>query len=151
MGFGMFIFTAALSCAPVDVLPVPNVAAPFTVDDLDTLSIPAGAEESCMAVHRHDTMPLPKMFDPDFHAQQHQSASSRNGAQQRTLPCNEQTEAYSEKDYYSSAAHTTLVGWRFRACDGTIHWYGSFTSYCDSYVQCCAPPYEDEISTCEGS
>ncbi len=152
MGLGIFLFAAALSCAPVDALPVPNATpAPFTVDNLDTLPIPKGAEDSCMAIHRHDTMPLPRMADPAFHAGKHQNASSRNGAQQRTLPCDEYTEAYYEKDYFSNAAHTTLVGWRFRFCDGSYHWYGSITAYCDRYVECCEAPYENEINTCEGS
>jgi hypothetical protein len=151
MGLGIFLFAAALSCAPVDALPVPIAAnAPFTVHDLDILPIPAGAEESCMAIHGHDTMPLPRMMDQDFHAQMHQSASSRNGAKRQDVPCGEWAQYY-EKDYFSSAAHTTMVGWRFRWCDGSYHWNGSVTAYCDSYVQCCDPPYEDEISTCEGS
>ena len=151
MGLGIFLFAAALSCAPVDALPVPNaVNAPFTVDDLDNLPIPAGAEHSCMTIHGHDTMPLPRMMDPDFHAQKHQSASSTNGAKRQSVDCSEWDQYY-EKDYFSNAAHTNLVGWRFLFCDNTYHWYGPITAFCDSYVQCCEPPYDDEISTCEGS
>jgi hypothetical protein len=150
MGLGIVLFAAALACAPVDAV-VPNAAtAPFTVDDLDTLPLAEGAEESCMAIHGHDTMPLPKMLDPEFHARMHQKGASRNGADRQTLPCSEYT-AYFEKLYFSSAAHTTVVGWRFRFCDGSLHNNGSISAFCDRYVECCEPPYENEINTCEGS
>ncbi len=150
MGLGVFLFAAALSCAPVDAPAVSNpVNAPFSVHDLDHISIPAGAEESCMSLHKHDTMPLPRMGDQNFHAQMHQSAASKNGAKKQDLSCAEYAR-YFEKDYYSNASHTSMVGWRIRLCDNTIHWWGATTAWCDSYEECCYPPHDNEISTCEG-
>lgn len=154
MGLGIFLLAATLSCAPADTdasaPPAAATAPRFTVDDLDHLPIPDGVE-SCMEIHGHATMPLPKMMDRNVHAQKHQAATARNGAQRQTLSCDEFTEAYYEKDYFNNAAHSTLVGWRFRFCDGTYHWWGSITPYCDRYVECCEYPYDNEINTCEGS
>lgn len=136
MGFEILLLAATLSCA--------------SVDDLDQFPVPDTASQSCAEIHGHDTLPLPKMLDPEFHARMHEKKTSEEGAKRRTIPCSEYS-AYYEKLYFSSAAHTTVVGWRFRYCDGSLHYNGSTSPYCDRYVECCEPPYENEINTCEGS
>jgi hypothetical protein len=128
MGLGILLLAASLACPPIGDLPV---------------------DEPAVAVS-DDVGRQPKLLDPEFHASIHREHRSvKDGAQEQYLWCGG-GPVYEEFVWFSDATHTTVVGWRFNYCSG--HWakQGIVTNFCDIYRECCGPPYQNEVTTCEG-
>jgi hypothetical protein len=116
------LFAAALVCSPID-----GVAAPH-------------AEE---APHLHAALttegegPRPRLLDKDAHERLHYLMDSREGAEESDYYCSPMGYEYREYVYYSSASHTTVVGWRIWDCQGNFHYNGATSAYCDKMHECC--------------
>lgn len=127
MDLKVLLFAASLACPPIDAVSV----------------------EQPPAVVSDDAARKPKLLDPEFHARVHREHRTVKDGAQQTLWCGG-GPVHEEFVWFSDATHTTVVGWRFNYCSG--HWakQGIVTNFCDIYRECCGPPYQNEILTCEG-
>lgn len=122
----ILLLSAALACPPDDAVAVSDSSVSVTEDP----------------EHK------PKLLDPEFHAKVHREHGSVKDGAIEVLSCGA-TPTYRETVWFTSAAHTSVSGYRFEYCNGSYVQNGTPTVFCDKYEECCAPPYPNEVSTCE--